>query len=181
MPRPFFHFVIVAFCGVPAMVASGAPAAAHDPAVSPAISVAAPDARSWPFLGKWELDLTRMPSNYGPAPKRVLFSFDYAGAGLWRTTIDITAPDGAVRHSMVQYRREGQAFAGQGDQREADHAAFLSPTPNVLVMDLAKDKNQGSVRVYTVSEDGSEMTESAASIDSRGMPFVRIFHFKHLR
>jgi hypothetical protein len=28
-----------------------------------------------PFTGRWELDLTRMPSTYGPPPKRVVYDF----------------------------------------------------------------------------------------------------------
>lgn len=46
-----------------------------------------------PFLGEWELDLTRMPADYGPPPKKVLYTFTDIGAGKWRTTIDITATD----------------------------------------------------------------------------------------
>jgi hypothetical protein len=133
-----------------------------------------------PFLGEWQLDLTRMPANYGPGPKQVTFSFADAGAGQWRTRIDITAPDGSVRHSEVQYRRDGTMAAGEGDTSEADSAAFMSPAPNVLVMSLAKNKAPGTVRIYTISADGREMTESAAGTDGAGAPFVREFHFKRI-
>jgi hypothetical protein len=74
-----------------------------------------------PFLGTWELDLSRMPANYGPPPRRVLYIFEDAGAGQWRTTVDITAAD------------------------------------------------------------CKEMTESAASADPAGRPFVRNFHFRRLQ
>lgn len=134
-----------------------------------------------PFLGSWELDLSRMPDNYGPPPKRVTFTFKDVGAGQWRTEIDIVAPDGGVRHSAIQYRRDGRIAAGEGDLREADSAAFSAPAPNVLVMNLAKDRHQGAVRVYTISADGREMTESAANVDDTGAPFVRSFHFKRVR
>jgi hypothetical protein len=134
-----------------------------------------------PFLGAWELDLTRMPDSYGPPPKRVTFTFEDIGSGRWRTEIDITAPDNSIRHSAVQYRRDGKMARGEGDTREADSAAFSSPAPNVLVMGLAKDKVLGAVRVYTVSADGKEMTESAANVDGTGAPFVRNFHFRHVR
>ena len=69
---------------------------------------------------------------------------------------------------------------GTGDQVDGDTAAFNAPAPNVLVMSLAKDKKLGSVRVYAISVDGNEMTESAASVDSSGSPFVRNFHFKRI-
>ena len=133
-----------------------------------------------PFLGRWELDLSRMPATYGPPPRRVLYTFEDAGAGMWRTTIDITAPDGSVRHMAVRYARNGSASAGEGDLSEADSAAINQPAPNVLVMSLSKNKMLGSVRVYAVSSDGKEMTESAAATNPAGAPFVRNFHFRRL-
>ncbi|WP_294329019.1 hypothetical protein [uncultured Sphingomonas sp.] len=134
-----------------------------------------------PFLGTWELDLSRMPANYGPPPRRVLYTFEDAGDGHWRTTVDITAPDGSIRHMAVRYARDGSASAGEGDQSEADSAAINQPAPNVLVMSLSKNKMLGSVRVYAISSDGKEMTESAAAADSGGTPFVRNFHFRRVR
>ncbi|MET3722852.1 hypothetical protein [Sphingomonas trueperi] len=152
---------------------AGAPAAAgpDDPAAA---------SRS-PFLGTWELDLARLPANYGPPPRQVLYTFEDVGAGQWRTSIDITAPDGSVRHMAVRYARDGSASAGEGDPSEADSAAINQPASNVLVMSLAKNKILGSVRVYAVSSDGKEMTESAAAADAGGAPFVRNFHFRRLR
>ena len=133
-----------------------------------------------PFIGKWELDLTRMPATYGSPPKRVVYGFQDAGRGTWRTTIDITAPDDSVRHIAVQYRRDGHMVVGKGDSADGETAAVNSPAPNVLVMSLAKNKALESVRVYAVSADGKEMTESAADVDNPGVPFVRNFHFKRI-
>lgn len=133
-----------------------------------------------PFLGKWELDLSRMPDTYGPPPKRVTFSFEPVGPDQWRTTVDIIGRDDSVRHMAVQYRRDGRMVQGEGDRSEADSAAFNSPAPNVLVVSMAKDKALAGVRVYAVSADGKEMTESAANVDAAGAPFVRNFHFKRI-
>lgn len=132
------------------------------------------------FLGKWELDLTRMPETYGPPPKRVVYGFEDVGMDQWRTTVDITAADDSVRHIAVQYRRDGKMVRGEGDNADADSAAFQSPAPNVLVMSTAKDKSLNGVRVYAVSADGKEMTESAAGVNASGEPFVRNFHFKRI-
>src|SRR5207244_639101 len=112
-----------------------------------------------PFLGKWELDLTRMPDNYGPPPKRVTFLFEPVGGDQWRTTVDIFGRDGSLRHMAAQYTRDGRVVQTEGDKFEADSAAFNSPAPNVLVMELAKDKAPAGVRVYVISPDGKEMTE----------------------
>jgi hypothetical protein len=143
-------------------------------------STALSAAEQSPFLGEWELDLARMPDSYGPPPKKVTYAFRDTGLGQWETTINITAPDNSVRHIAVQYRRNGQMVQGKGDKADGDSAAVNSPGPNVLVMSLAKNKALESVRVYAVSADGQEMTESAADVDEAGVPFVRNFHFKRI-
>jgi hypothetical protein len=143
---------------------------------SPALAVG----EQSPFFGTWELDLTRMPETYGPPPKHVTYVFEEIGRDQWRTTVEITAPDDSVRQMAVAYKRDGRMVKGQGDNTEADSAAFNSPAPNVLVMSLAKNRNPSGVRVYAISADGKEMTESAANIDAEGAPFVRNFHFKKL-
>lgn len=133
------------------------------------------------FLGTWELDLARMPDNYGPSPKRVTYSFEDVGSGQWLTKIDIVDRDGGIRHMAVRYRRDGAMAAGEGDTAEADSAAVNSPAPDVLVMSLSKNRHLGSVRVYVISADGKEMTESAANVNDAGAPFVRNFHFTRIR
>lgn len=143
-------------------------------------TAALPASQQSPFLGEWELDLTRMPVTYGQPPKRVTYAFKDVGSGQWRTTIEITAQDDSVRHMTVQYRRDGQMARGEGDKTEGDSAAVNSPAPDVLVMSLAKDKGLESVRVYAVSADGQDMTESAADVDDAGVPFVRNFHFRRI-
>ena len=144
--------------------------------LSPASAATQPS----PFLGKWELDLTRMPDTYGPPPKRVTFTFQDVGSDQWRTTVQIIGGDDSVRNIAVQYRRDGRMVRGEGDNSEGDSAAFQSPAPNILVMSQAKDKALAGVRVYSISADGNEMTESAANVDNSGAPFVRTFHFKRI-
>ncbi len=129
-----------------------------------------------PFLGKWELDVKNMPATYGAPPKSVTYEFVDLRNDRWVTRIHIV-DDGGVRDMSVSYRRDGQANAGSGYAGEGDTAAVNSPAPNVLVMSLARDKQLESVRTYTVSADGKEMTESAADVDDKGAPFVRNFRF----
>jgi hypothetical protein len=175
MPYSHPRFGTVFLSAAAALMLVGGPAHAQPGNPRPAA------AEQSPFLGEWELDLTRMPDSYGPPPKRVTFTFKDVGSGQWRTEIDITAPDGSVRHSAIQYRRDGKMALGEGDTSEADSAAFNSPEPNVLVMGLAKNKALGAVRVYTISANGKEMTEATTNVDATGAPFVRDFHFKRIR
>lgn len=158
--------------------------AAADPgtaiADAPREQAALPSAERSPFLGVWELDLTRMPDTYGPPPKRVTFTFTDVGSGRWRTEVEIIGRDGSVRHAAIVYRRDGRAVPSEGDIGEGDSAALQSPAPNILVLCIGQDKRLGSVRVYSISADGSEMTESAANVDGDGAPFVRTFHFRRI-
>lgn len=134
-----------------------------------------------PLLGKWELDLTRMPDTYGTLPHSVTYIFADVGLGVWQGTIDIVGKDGSVRHMVSRYTRDGRAVKIEGDQLEADSVAVTMPAPNILVMGLAKERRPGSTRVYSVSANGRELTESAVNVDDDGMPFVRTFHFTRAR
>ena len=58
-----------------------------------------------PFIGLWELDLTRLPETYGAPAKRVTFRFDDIGSGMWRTTVEITAQDDSA-HPLVAIANE---------------------------------------------------------------------------
>lgn len=162
-----------------ASVSSGAFAqSAPDPTPATASTHAAAPS---PFLGQWELDLTRMPSTYGTPPKRVLYRFERIEGGKWRTTIDITGQDDSIRHMTVAYMPDGRAMQVEGEMREADRVAIMIPVPDVLVMNLSRDRQAASVRVYTIAGDGNAMIESAADIDANGDPFVRNFHYRRVR
>lgn len=173
MTYPLSRIGALLLCGVAAPFVVGQ-AAAHTAASTP------PAAQSSPFFGTWELDLTRLPDSYGPPPKRVTYSFEDIGGGRWLTNIDITAPDGKVRHIGIRYSRDGRMVGGEGDVTADERAAFNAPAPNVLVMSLSRAKVLGSVRTYAVSADGREMTESAADVNPAGEPFVRNFHYKRI-
>jgi len=134
-----------------------------------------------PLLGTWVLNLTRMPDANGVLPRRVTYGFADVGQGVWEGTVDIVAPDGSVRHMVSRYPRDGRAVKIEGDQLEADSVAVTTPAPNILVMGLAKDNRPGSTRVYSVSANGMELTESAVSVGDDGMPLVRTFHFTRMQ
>lgn len=174
MIRPLLRRVTVTLFVVSALTGLAGEAPAQSPDDAP--RAAAPSR----FLGRWQLDLSRMPATYGPPPERVVYRFEQVAGGEWRTTVDITGRDHSVRHMAVRYRPDGTAARGEGETSEADSAAILLPAPNVLVMNLARNKMPASVRVYTLSADGKEMTEAAADLDGSGEPFIRTFRFKRL-
>lgn len=163
------------------LIAAAAIASVTGGSIAQSTTSSSPAVAASPFIGRWELDLTRMPDTYGPPPKRVIYNFEDIGRGKWRTTVDITGQDDNVRHMAVSYYPDGTMAPSEGETSEADSAAVMTPAPNVLVLNLARAKTLGSVRVYIVSANGSEMVESAAAMNGKGEPFVRNFHYKRLR
>ncbi len=152
-----------------------APALAAGPPASPP-PVSAPQPAPSAFLGQWKLDIgSTAPGDAGPAS--VTAEFTDAGAGLWNTVYVITARDGSVRRMTSRERLDGKAVPVAGDQSVADSVAMTSPQPDMLVMGLTKGGTLGSVRVYTLSADGSEMIENATVVGEDGKPAVLRFRW----
>jgi hypothetical protein len=129
------------------------------------------------FAGKWSLDLSSMPIPPEARPASVTVAFQPEGLEGLRTTFVITAKDGSERRMVSHEKLDGVAVPIEGDQLEADSAALLNPAPNVLVIGLSKNGRPGSVRIYTVSSDGTSLTESAANVGDDGKPFIRRFRW----
>lgn len=141
------------------------------------LAPAAAQPASSPLLGQWKLDTGSMAIPADARPASVTAEFADAGTGEWNTTYVITARDGSARRMTSRERLDGTAVPISGDQADADSVALFSPAPNVLVMGLTKNGSFGSVRVYTVSADGREMTESATVVGPDGKPVVRRFRW----
>jgi hypothetical protein len=145
-------------------------------ASTPALSAPAQQPAASPFLGQWKLDTGSMPSS-DAAPASVTAEFADGGAGIWNTTYVITAKDGSARRMTSRERLDGKAVPITGDQTVADSVAMTIPSPGTLVMGLSKGGSLASVRVYTVSADGSEMIENATFVGDDGKPLVSRFRW----
>lgn len=148
--------------------------------VSAAATAAPAPAPQWaasPILGRWTLDTGSMTIPVDARPASVTAEFADVGAGVWNTVYVITAKDGSARRMTSRERLDGKAVPIAGDQTDADSVAMTSPIPGVLVMALGKSGHLGSVRVYTVSPEGREMTESATVVGEDGKPMVRRFRW----
>ena len=142
----------------------------------PAMAAPAQQPASSPFLGQWKLDTGSMPPS-DAAPVSVTAEFADGGAGIWNTIYVITAKDGSARRMTSRERLDGKAVPISGDQTVADSVAMTNPSPGILVMGLTKGGTLASVRVYTVSADGSEMIENATFVGDDGKPMVSRFRW----
>ena len=134
-----------------------------------------------PLLGRWTVDVSRLPMPPEARPKSVTFTFRDAGGGKWSTNVDIINGDGSERHMMSNYVPDGTASPIAGDKLEADTAAVKIPVPNVMVLELVKGGAPASTRVYTVAADGKTMIETAAYVGGDGKPVMRTNYFNRVR
>jgi hypothetical protein len=145
----------------------GAPAFAEAPAVSP-------------LLGSWAVDTAKLTTPPAERPKSVTITYSDAGAGKWRTRVEVVLPDGKTVYATSTYIPDGTATPVEGNL-EADMAATRLPEPDVMVTALARGGNPASMRTYTVAPDGKTMTETVVYFTPEGVPAMRTNHFNRVR
>ena len=145
---------------------------------SPAVAQAP---ASSPLLGAWAVDVARLPVPPEARPKSVTMTFSDAGAGKWRTDVDILAGDGSERRMFSTYAPDGTPAPIIGDQMEADRSAVKLPEPGVMVLALTKGGTPASTRIYAVGPDAKTMVETAVYFDDKGNPIMRTNYFNRVR
>jgi hypothetical protein len=120
-------------------------------------AVAAPPTS--PFLGRWSVDVAKLPLPPEQRPKSVTMTFSDAGQGKWTTRVEIVALDGSVSQTVSTYPLDGTPapIAANG---EYDHVAITTPLPNVLIMALSKEGTPGTTRIFTIAPDGNTDIET---------------------
>ena len=143
------------------------PALAENPAVSP-------------LIGSWAVDVAKLPIPPEARPKSVTITYSDAGAGQWRTLVDVTLPDGKMVRAKSTWAPDGKPVHVEGNL-EADTVATRMPEPNVMVTALALGGVPGSMRTYTVSPDGKTMTETVVFFTKDGTPGMRTNLFNRVK
>jgi hypothetical protein len=110
----------------------------------------------------------------------VTIEFGESPAGKWTTQVDILGGDGSKRHIASTYVPDGTPASIEGDTVEADTAAVKLPAANVMVLALGKGGIPASTRIYTVSPNGAEMTETAVYFGADGKPIMRTNYFTRI-
>lgn len=159
--KPLFAILLAA------VLAHGAPALAESSKASP-------------LIGRWAVDVSRLPMPPEARPKSVTITFGDAGAGKWTTQVDIVDAGGAKSHAEGTAPLDGTPVSVTGSM-ETDITAVKMPVPNVLVMQLGKGGLPASTRVYTVAADGKSMIETAAYFENDGRPVLRTSYFARVR
>lgn len=133
-----------------------------------------------PLIGTWAVDTAKLPMPPEARPKSVTITYSEAGAGRWRTHVEVVLPDGKAVQATSTYVPDGTPVSVEGNL-EADTAATRIPEPGVMVTALALGGVPGSMRTYTVSADGKTMTETVVYFTAEGTPGMRTNLFNRVR
>ncbi len=136
-----------------------------------------PDSR---LLGRWAVDVSRLPIPPAARPQRVTITFSDAGRTKMTMDVDIIDARGAEIHATGTAALDGSAVSVNGSP-EADTAAMRLPQPDVLVVALGKDGVPVSTRVYAAAADGNTMVETAVYFGGDGLPIMRTNYFMRIR
>ncbi|MEI6640764.1 MAG: helix-turn-helix transcriptional regulator [Novosphingobium sp.] len=137
------------------IMAADAPFRAARPQAAPA---AAAVSRASPLVGRWALDVARVPAE--ERPRSVTISFSVAPDARWTTQVEIVNADGAAFHAASTAALDAAPVPITGNMPFIDSGSLRQPAPGTLVMTLGKDGAPVSTRVYTVSRDRRSMTET---------------------
>jgi hypothetical protein len=143
---------------------------------------AAPEAEAHrsPLIGRWAVDISRLPIPPEARPKSVTIAFDEASADRWTMRVDIVDGTGHQTDASATYTLDGKQIVVSGSP-EADAGAAKMPTPDVFVLALSKGGVGASTRIYSAAPDGKNMVESAVYFGQDGKPIMRTNYFSRVR
>ena len=133
-----------------------------------------------PLLGSWALDVERSEIPVAARPKGVTITYSDAGAGKWRSNVDIVGGDGRKISAAGTYPLDGTAAPSQG-YANVDTVAASVPTPSVMVMAFYKEGMPRNTRTYTVAADGRTMTETIVWLNLNGKPEITTNRFTRVQ
>jgi DNA-binding CsgD family transcriptional regulator len=111
-----------------------------------------------PLVGKWSLDVSRIPAD--ERPRSVTLDFSVSADQQWTGRSEITAGDGSRQHAEATGPADGTPVPVTGNMTFADRVSMRQPAPNTLVLTFTKAGNPVSTRVYTIEEDRKSMKET---------------------
>lgn len=130
-----------------------------------------------PLVGRWSLDVARIPQ--AERPQSVTMTFRVSPDGKWTSLVEIVAPDGASTHAESTAALDGVPVPISGNMDFIDTVALRQPAPNTLVMTLGKNGAPLSTRVYTIAKDQKSMTETIVWAGDT-VPELETTHFNRI-
>jgi hypothetical protein len=122
------------------------------------------------LLGTWKVDVSKLDTPDPPASVTMVLA--EAGSGSYTMTMDIVTRDGQSIHAGGTFRPDGSLNAVSGSA-ELDVATFAMPNRRTLVLGAALAGHPSHTRVWTLSDDGTYMTETIVGHIDGKTPHIR--------
>lgn len=143
-------------------------------------ALAAGSAGTSSLLGTWAVDVARLPMPPAARPRSVTITFAAVGTDQLDMRVEVIDPAGGRLQAQGTTPLDGTPTA-VASNFEADLSATTMPRPEVLIVQLAKNGQPASTRIYAVNPDGASMTETVTYFGADGRPVQRQNHFSRLR
>lgn len=178
MGRPWSKGTIAMLLTLPA-AALGLMLAANNPVQQQPLAqkAQATAPRAVPLVGRWSLDVERIPAE--ERPRAVTISFRVSDDQKWTTVVEMVHRDGSTRRAESTAALDGVPVPISGNMGFIDTVSLRQPAPNTLVMTLGKGGTAISTRVYAVAKDRKSMTETIVWAGN-AMPKLETTHFSRI-
>ena len=123
------------------------------------------------LLGTWMVDIATVQSPN--PPKSVTLTLEEAGEGTYRLAVTIEASDGSKSKSEGTFMPDGSVNRVAGNQ-DFDVVSMTTPTRQILVMAGGFQGHPSSTRIWSLSDDGKKMIETAVRHLPDGTPYQRV-------
>jgi hypothetical protein len=130
------------------------------------------------LLGTWKVDVSKLDTPDPPASVTMVLA--EAGSGSYTMTMDIVTRDGQTIHAGGTFKPDGSLNAVSGSA-ELDVATFAMPNRRTLVMGAALAGHPSHTRVWTLSDDGTYMTETIVGHIDGKTPHIRTAIWKRAK
>jgi len=123
------------------------------------------------LVGTWTIDISKlhMPN----PPKSVTIVLADVGGGRYRMTVDIVDQNGTKMHGDTTFKPDGTPSPAVGNA-DYDVVSMTMPSRGILVMGGEFKGHPANTRVFSLSDDGAQMTETVVMHDPDGTPHTRI-------
>ena len=122
------------------------------------------------LVGTWMVDVSKLTQPDPPAS--VTMTLAEAGSGEYSMSIDIVARDGAKMHAGGRFKPGGPTVAVSGSA-DVDTVIFTMPSRRILVMGGAFQGHPSHTRVWALTDDGKQMTETIVGHIDGKTPHIR--------
>jgi hypothetical protein len=122
------------------------------------------------LLGTWTVDVSKL--NQSDPPASVTMVFAESGVDSYKLTFDIATRDGKSVQVGGDFKPDGSLITASASA-ELDVATFAMPNRRTLVMGAALNNHPTHTRVWTLSDDGTYMTEIIVGHIDGKTPHIR--------